>query len=134
LIVVLMACVLAVGFFQQWQAIGRLPSRYDTGLTLDNAFKQTKTPLLVEFYSDTCGTCQRITPMVHDTARQLDGKLTLVMVDVTNPDNQMFTQLFGVTTIPRVFVFDPRKMKKHAVPETALADASLLKKALLSFL
>jgi thiol-disulfide isomerase/thioredoxin len=130
-VLVVLAGVLGLGFYQQWQAIGRLPSRYDTGLTLDKAFKQSPTPLLVEFYSDSCGTCQRVTPIIHETANQFKGKLTLVMVDTNNPDNATFAQLFGVKTIPRVFVFDPRKMKKHTVPDQSLASTGDLKKALL---
>jgi thioredoxin 1 len=134
LIIMIMAAVLTAGFYQQWQAIQRLPSRYDSGLTLDKAFKASPVPLLVEFYSDACATCQRITPTVHHTADQLKGQVQLVMVDVTNPDNQMYAQLFGVSTIPRLFVFNPKKMKKHAVPESVLGNDVQLKQAVSQFL
>jgi thiol:disulfide interchange protein len=117
----ILAVVLALGFSVQWQGLQQLPSRFDTGMSLDKAFKQSPTPLLVEFYSDTCRTCQQVTPGIHQlVTEQFKGKLTMVMVDTNNPDNQMFAQLFGVSTLPAVYTFNPKKMKKHVVPLTLL--------------
>jgi thiol:disulfide interchange protein len=126
----IMAITVFTGFAQQWQGYSRLPSRYDKGMALTTAFKQAKTPLLVEFYSDACATCQQITPIVHGVAGHMHNQLTMVMVDVTNPDNQMVAQLFGVTTIPKVFVFNPKKMKKQAIPDAALGSPQTLEAAL----
>jgi thiol-disulfide isomerase/thioredoxin len=125
-----MAVTGVAGFSQQWQAYSQLPSFYDAGLTVEKAFKTAKTPLVIEFYSDACGTCKQVTPMVHKVATRLRDRATWVMVDVTQPDNQMTAQLFGVTTIPRVFVFHPRQMKKHAIASATLQTPAALQQAI----
>jgi thiol:disulfide interchange protein len=121
----------ALGFWFQWQQVGALPSRYDPGVTIDTAFKTAKTPLLVEFYSDTCGRCRQVTPLLHKTAtHRLKSVVTLVMLDVDNPDNEGVATLFGVKTLPAVFVFDPKKMKKHALSNEVLDSETLLTQAI----
>lgn len=107
--------VFGTSFFREWQGVQHLPSRYDTGLTIEKAFQTSKQPLLIEFYSDQCQTCQRVTPTVHTAYQQLKGNVTLVMVDTDDPANGPILQLFGVKNIPDFYVFDFKHMKKHGI-------------------
>lgn len=108
-----------------------LPSSFDSGLTIEQAFKTSKVPLLVEFYSDTCGTCRRLTPEIHKLYEgPYKGKLTLVMLDVMEPENQQIAQLFGVDALPGIYLFDHKHMKKHPIPPEAFTSAQALKSAI----
>ncbi len=101
-------------FTTQMVLSGQLPSAYDPGISVDEAFKTSKHPLLIEFYSDTCSSCRTVTPLIHQVYdNQYTDKLTLVMVDINDQDGYQISQLFGVESIPAVFTFDFKQMKKN---------------------
>lgn len=134
LVFAIVALVFTSAFTSQWLSVQNIPSSYDSGLTIDEAFKTSKTPLLVEFYSDTCGTCRQVAPMVHEIELQHKDKLTLVMINTDAPENQQFAELFGVDALPSLFVFDPMHMKKQPVPATSFGSQVALEKTILSLL
>ncbi|MEM0951824.1 MAG: thioredoxin family protein [Cyanobacteria bacterium P01_H01_bin.74] len=104
-----------------------VPSSYDPGIPIQEAFKTSKTPILVEFYSDTCSTCRRLTPVIHSLYEgRYHNRLTLVMMDVTDPDNRDIAQLFGVNVLPGIYIFDHKRMKKHAIPPEAFRSEATL--------
>lgn len=107
------ACVVLVTGTSQWMAAGQLPSAYDPGIELQEAFKTSEKPLLIEFYTDDCGGCQQITPLLHGLYKDaFADKLTLVMIDANNPRNGMYMELFNVDYVPNIYVFHHKKMKK----------------------
>jgi thioredoxin 1 len=112
-----------------WTA-SQLPSAYDPGIRINDAFQTAKTPLLVEFYSDTCGTCQRVAPMVHEIVKENSQRLTLVMMNVDDPDTASIAQLFGVKELPAIYVFNPKKMKKQVVDAQYFATRETLSQAI----
>lgn len=131
LVVIIVLMVFASAFASQMWMTKDLPSAYDPGLSIDTAFKTSKAPLLIEFYSDSCGTCKRLTPVIHELE---DGpyknRLTLVMLDVSEPSNQGIAQLFGVDALPGVYVFDHHHMKKHQIKPEAFVSKQSLQQAL----
>ncbi len=113
LVLGVVAVVFASAFTTQMVLSGQLPSAYDPGIAVDEAFKTSKYPLLIEFYSDTCSSCRTVTPLIHQVYdADYKDKLTLVMVDVNDDDGYQISRLFGVESIPAVFVFDFKHMKK----------------------
>lgn len=117
LVIALLALVFTSAFAAQLWITKDLPSTYDTGLTIEKAFKTSKAPLLIEFYSDTCGACRRVAPVVHQLAEtRYKDRLTTVMMDVDDADTRSIAELFGVNTLPALYVFDHHHMKKHAIP------------------
>ncbi len=127
LVTLILSLVFASAFASQLWMTKDLPSSYDPGLSIEKAFKSSKVPLLVEFYSDTCGTCKKLTPIIHELETgPYKDRLTLVMLDVGEPSNQQIAQLFGVDSLPGVFVFDQHHMKKHAIkPENFVSKGTL---------
>jgi thioredoxin 1 len=115
--------VMAATFSANWMEARSLPSAYDPGISLAQAFQQADKPLLVEFYADTCGTCRRMAPVMHEAMAGLKERFTLVMVNVEDTQNAAYTEIFQVDELPAVFVFDPRRMKKETV-EIARADSA----------
>ncbi len=131
LCLLVIATVFVSSFTAQWLATSNLPSAYDPGPRIDKAFKSAKNPLLVEFYSDTCGTCQRMAPIVHELSqRDYAEKLTLVMMDVNDPENLQIAKLFGVNELPSIFVFDFKHMKKRQIDSKFFQSKSTLKQAI----
>jgi thiol-disulfide isomerase/thioredoxin len=123
--------VFASAFASQMWSTRDLPSAYDKGLTIEKAFKTSKVPLLIEFYSDSCGTCKRLTPVIHSLEEgPYQGKLTLVMLDVNEPGNQDIARLFGVDSLPGLYVFDHLHMKKHAIKAEDFATQARLQQAI----
>jgi thiol-disulfide isomerase/thioredoxin len=102
----------------------RLPSSYDTGKPLMQVAEEAQgKPLLVEFYTNSCVRCIKIVPMVHHVAktRRASQCFSLALVNAELAENKLFTDLFSVTEVPALFLFNPKKMKKTSV---ALPKAS----------
>lgn len=129
LVLMVVTLVFASSFASQMMLSKDLPSSFDPGLQIDEAFKTSQVPLLIEFYSDTCTTCKRVAPMIHTLAGETyKDKLTLVMLDMDDPANLDIARLFGVDTLPGIYVFNFKKMKKHQIDsETFLSEKTLAK-------
>lgn len=107
-----------------------LPSSYDPKLTIDQAANTSEKPLLIEFYSDTCRTCQIITPWVHELSDKYKDDLTFVMVDVNDAKNAQFAQIFKIEYIPAVFVFDFKHMAKRQIDFNTYGSKAGIDKAI----
>ena len=131
LVIAIIAFVFTSAFASQLWITKDLPSSYDTGLTIEKAFKTSKAPLLIEFYSDTCGACRRVAPLVHTLSEtRYKNRLTPVMMDVDDSDTRSIAELFGVNTLPALYIFDHHHMKKHAIPAESFVSTDLLTKTM----
>lgn len=92
-----------------------LPSSYDPKLTVEEAVQTSTKPLLIEFYTDTCKTCQLITPWVYKLKDNYKSKVTFVMVDVDDPRQGSIAGIFGIEYVPTLYVFDFKNMTKVQV-------------------
>ena len=123
--------VFASAFASQIWMTKDLPSSYDKGLTIEQAFKTSKVPILIEFYSDSCGTCKRLAPVIHELNEgRYKNRLTFVMMDVDEPGNQDIARLFGVDSLPGLYVFDHKHMKKHAIRAEDFVSRERLQQAI----
>lgn len=105
---------------------GKPPSTFDPKITVTDATSRAQTPLLIEFYSDTCGTCRELAPLIHKAQEKFKGKLFFVMVNTDDPAQQDVVNLFNIDEIPALYVFDFHKMRKLAVPSDYLfAETSI---------
>ncbi|MEB3244379.1 MAG: thioredoxin family protein [Vampirovibrionales bacterium] len=127
LIAGLIALVAGLSFSGNLFALKQLPSSYDSGLTLDKALEDKSTPVLVEFYTDTCQTCKIVTPMVHEAVTPMGEKLRLVMVDADDPANAGFVNLFGIDEVPTLVLFDFGRMKKTPLPLSELGSVNAIR-------
>ena len=87
----------------------------------DSLVLKSDVPVLVDFYADWCGPCQRLTPILEELAGETpDAKIVKVNVD-RSPN---LAAEYGVDSIPSLRVF-----KNGAVTEqlVGLANKSQLK-------
>ena len=74
---------------------------------------KTKEPVFVDFHAAWCGPCQIAAPVVEELAKEYQGKVKVVKIDVD--ENQALAQKFGVMSIPTVIVFKEGKEIKRLI-------------------
>ena len=72
-----------------------------------NTFKsevvESDVPVLVDFWAEWCGPCQKLSPILDEIAEELDGKVKVTKVDMD--EERTLGSLFQVLTIPHVLIF-----------------------------
>ena len=81
-------------------------------------------PVLVDFWAPWCGPCKALAPIVDEIAKEYDGRLKVVKVDVGQAPNA--AAKYGVSSIPNVVVIDRGEVKTQLPglrPKQELIDA-----------
>jgi thioredoxin 1 len=73
-----------------------------TDATFEREVLQAELPVLIDFYADWCQPCKQQAPIVEEVARELDGKLKVVKVDVDRSPG--VASAFRVQSIPMIVV------------------------------
>lgn len=75
--------------------------------TTDQDFKtdvlESDIPVLVDFWAGWCAPCKAIAPVLEDLAREYDGKVKIVKVDVTACEDTAVQ--YNIRNIPALLVF-----------------------------
>ena len=61
------------------------------------------TPVLLDFYANWCGHCQKLLPLLDEVAVDMDGKLNVMKVNVD--ENREFAQKFDIKGLPTMLLF-----------------------------
>ena len=91
-----------------------ISQQYDKGKTLEKA-KATGKPMVVFFYTDWCGFCQRFAPVFDKITRNRDvkSKLAIAYVNCEQEENHKLMQEYGVEGFPTVYVIKTNGEKVH---------------------
>ncbi len=79
----------------------------------------SQTPVLVDFYSDTCGPCKRMEPILAEVATEYQGSLKVARIDVLRAPH--LAQKYQISAIPVLMVFKEGKCEyttTGAMPKT----------------
>ncbi len=69
--------------------------------------------VLVDFHADWCGPCKTIAPLLETIAKELQGKASIVKVDVDHA--QQVASTYQVTSIPTLILFNNGKVVDRIV-------------------
>ncbi len=64
---------------------------------------QSDVPVLVDYWAPWCGPCKMIAPVLEDLAKEYDGKLKVVKVNVD--ENKEIATKYGIRGIPTLTIF-----------------------------
>jgi thioredoxin 1/putative thioredoxin len=91
---------------------------------------RSELPVLIDFHADWCQPCKVQSPIVEEVARELEGKLKVVKIDVDR--SPRVAASFRVQSIPQLFVVDQGQVVAHH--ERGLADKQTILKLVRPFL
>ncbi|MGO9817057.1 MAG: thioredoxin, partial [Acidocella sp.] len=78
-----------------------------TDETFETDVLKSSAPVLVDFWAEWCGPCRSIAPSLEDLAKEYEGKLEVVKVNID--ENPMTPSTFGVRGIPTLIIFKDGK-------------------------
>lgn len=114
-----------------------ISKQYDKGQSLEKAIA-TKKPMVIFFYTDWCGYCQKFAPtfakVVKDKA--VKKNFAVAYVNCEKPENAKHMEAYGVEGYPTVFVVGADGKRAHLQNQTFFNDDSVevVKKDILSTL
>lgn len=92
--------------------------------TFDSIIATSGIAVIVDFWAVWCVPCRMISPILDDVAREQQGKVKVVKVNVD--ENPALAARYGIMSIPTVIRFDDGQEVGRAVG--ALPKAQLLRK------
>jgi len=124
------ALALSIYNFQNGSAGGEgkkvvISKQYDKGRTLQKA-QDTKKPIIVFFYTDWCGFCQRFVPTFDKVTKKSEIKknFAIAYVNCEKEENQKLMQEYNVQAYPTVYVIDEQGKRTQLDNGTFFNDDS----------
>src|SRR6188474_3977516 len=74
-----------------------------TDASFEQEVLKSDTPVLVDFWAEWCGPCRMIGPSLEDIAKEMDGKLKVVKVNID--ENPATPSRYNVRSIPTLLLF-----------------------------
>jgi thioredoxin 1 len=71
----------------------------------EKTVKESKVPVLVDFYATWCDPCKRMSPRLEELAKEYDGKLLVVKVDVDRCPKMKAK--YGISRLPTLYLLKP---------------------------
>ena len=69
-----------------------------------NTLLASETAVLADFYADWCGPCQMLLPTIEELAKEYEGKVEVVKINVD--ENRELAVRYQVRSIPALFFFN----------------------------
>lgn len=64
---------------------------------------ESSTPVLVDFFANWCGHCQKLLPLLDEVAVAMDGKINVVKLNVD--ENRDLSQKYEIKGLPTMILF-----------------------------
>src|SRR6188474_1608067 len=69
----------------------------------DSEVLRSKEPVLVDFFTDGCGPCRMLAPVLEEIGSESQGQIKVVKIDAAT--ESALAASFGVNAVPALFVF-----------------------------
>jgi thioredoxin 1 len=96
-----------------------------TATVSDDTFEadvlKSSTPVVVDFWAEWCGPCRQIAPALEEIAKDLDGKVKIVKLNID--ENHRTPSRYNVRAIPTLMIFkdgQPASRQVGAAPRQKL--------------
>ena len=96
--------------------------KHVTDDTFESDVLKSTQPVLVDYWAEWCGPCKMIAPILDDVAKEYQGRLSIVKLNVD--DNQAVPAKFGIRGIPTLILFKNGEVAAQKVG--ALAKGQLV--------
>ena len=98
--------------------------KHITDVSFEDDVLKANAPVLVDFWAPWCGPCKMVAPVLDELARDYDGKVEVVKLNVDeNPDT---TQKYGVRGIPTLILFKGGQIEEQVVGAVSKAQLEAL--------
>ena len=84
-----------------------------TDASFEQEVLKSDTPVLVDFWAEWCGPCKMIGPSLEDIAKEMDGKLKVVKVNID--ENPRTAQKYEVLLVPTLNLFCGGEVVKQVI-------------------
>ena len=104
-----------------WKAPVVISKQYDKGQSMEKALKSNK-PVIVWFYTDWCGFCQRFAPTFGKITKNkgIKKNIAVAYVNAELPENQGLMQEYNVQGFPTIYLLNPKTGNKVQVANEKL--------------
>ena len=96
-----------------------------TNSNFEETINNCKTPVVVDFWAQSCAPCRAIAPLLEELAQKQD-KVLITKLDVQN--NLETAEKYNIMSIPTLVYFEAGKIKKQIIG----ADVQAIKDLILS--
>lgn len=83
----------------------------------DQSFEQevlkSEVPVIVDFGAEWCGPCKMILPIIEELAKEYEGKVKVVKIDVD--ENPAVSSKYGIKSLPTLLFFKNGEVKEKAI-------------------
>lgn len=88
-------------------------TKITTAEQFDEVVIKSSKPVLVDFFATWCGPCKRLAPIIHELAKEYEGRVVFAKVDIDKV--QELAMRYKVSSIPDVRIFNKGKEIKKLI-------------------